>query len=72
MAKAKHPKLRWKENDGGDRVAGLFTIVQSISRPGLLTVFKRSVLLAYVYDLNQAKAIAQAFADSETLRGEGG
>lgn len=79
MAKAKHPKLEWREDGDGDWiVAGAhgatwrFGIVPSPCYAGFYRLFRGAELLGYARTVDSAKAIAQAFADAETLRGEGG
>lgn len=74
MAKAKHPKLKWTTQGDGDRVAGAFAVLRSIGRPGMPGMWKAYKLggrvLGFGHTVAEAKAIAQAFADAETLRGE--
>ena len=76
MAKAaKHAKLAWVK-EGGAWGAERFSIRQS-GRPGLWEVYEDQggifpAFLGYGSTITAAKAIAQAFADAETLRGEGG
>ena len=76
MAKAKHPKLKWEELDGGWLAkqadeAPVFRVFQSLIFPELIAVVSaEGITIGYGNKLAAAKAIAQAFADSETLRGE--
>lgn len=75
MAKAaKHPKLRWETVTARQYWAGPFRVARSGGFPGLWMISRPGFggLLGYACTVAEAKAIAQAFADSETLRGEGG
>ena len=73
MAKAvKLPKLKWVKDGDRDWIAGQFSVARSISCLGLWAVMRNGKCLCYAVDASDAKAIAQAFADAETLRGEGG
>lgn len=74
MAKAARlPKLKWKPFADGEYVAGRVAVAKSVFRPGLWAAYRiGGPALGFGSTVAEAKAIAQAFADSETLRGEGG
>lgn len=75
MAKAKHPKLKWVKTPRGFLVSEAgFKIFRGFgSHSDLYCVLKENVhWLGYARRIAEAKAIAQAFADAETLRGEDG
>lgn len=75
MAKAKLPELKWVKADShsGGWSAGRFSVWKT-GHKRWVVYMDRYVRphLGFGCTVTEAKAIAQAFADSETLRGEGG
>lgn len=72
MAKAKHPKLKWAKDLWGFWRAdpdGQRYEVEKVEHRWEVT--SEAGFLGEHPRLDGAKAIAQAFADAETLRGEG-